>query len=232
MQRKFKNLVSRSKDFLFPKWSCRRYLLSENLAGVAEVRGIVVELGGCKLNSRGPIHLIRPKTIFCNLDVSSSPDVVCDIQFVPLNSGSAELVVCTEVLEYVFDFERVLSESYRILKPGGELALSVPFLHPQHGDYWRDLFRFTDAGLRKALARNGFEIMRIEPMGGAVEVLLDLARHALLTKRSSMHGFGRVGVGVLYMFGYWCWRKYFKKRRSRHRSITTGFFIRAKRPIV
>ncbi|TKB73750.1 MAG: class I SAM-dependent methyltransferase [Nitrospira sp.] len=40
--------------------------------------------------------------------------------------GKAGLILCSSVLEYVMDYEQVLAQFFRLLKPGGRLILSVP----------------------------------------------------------------------------------------------------------
>ena len=45
---------------------------------------------------------------------------------IPLQTGSADLVVCTEVLEHVADDERAVAEIRRVLSSAGALVLSVP----------------------------------------------------------------------------------------------------------
>ncbi len=45
---------------------------------------------------------------------------------IPIASHSADVVVCTEVLEHVPDDVCAVSEMARVLKPGGFLVLSVP----------------------------------------------------------------------------------------------------------
>ena len=45
---------------------------------------------------------------------------------VPVADSSADIVVCFEVLEHVDDDGFALDEIHRILKPGGEMILSVP----------------------------------------------------------------------------------------------------------
>jgi SAM-dependent methyltransferase len=57
------------------------------------------------------------------------PDVYrfcASLTHIPLATGSADLAVCTEVLEHVRDDECAVSELRRVLSPTGALVLSVP----------------------------------------------------------------------------------------------------------
>lgn len=49
----------------------------------------------------------------------------------PFADGTFDLIVCSEVLEHIPDFKQALAEITRILKPGGQLALSVPREWPE-----------------------------------------------------------------------------------------------------
>ncbi len=44
----------------------------------------------------------------------------------PLEDGSFDLVLCAETIEHVRDVQLLLSEVRRVLRPGGELALTTP----------------------------------------------------------------------------------------------------------
>ena len=46
-------------------------------------------------------------------------------------NNSQDLVICSEVLEHVPNFEKVLKECHRILKPGAVLLISVPTYFPE-----------------------------------------------------------------------------------------------------
>jgi SAM-dependent methyltransferase len=59
------------------------------------------------------------------------PDVVGDIQQLPFANGSADAVLCKEVLEHVGD-PGAVAEIHRVLKRGAVLC-TIPFLHPYHG---------------------------------------------------------------------------------------------------
>ncbi|MCU0605770.1 MAG: class I SAM-dependent methyltransferase [Desulfobacterales bacterium] len=49
----------------------------------------------------------------------------------PFADSSFDLVICAEVLEHVRSHGRVLSEIARVLRPGGDLAVSVPRYGPE-----------------------------------------------------------------------------------------------------
>jgi len=49
----------------------------------------------------------------------------------PFADNSFDLIVCSEVLEHIPDYESVLAEIDRVLKPGGQLAVSVPRFSPE-----------------------------------------------------------------------------------------------------
>lgn len=49
-----------------------------------------------------------------------------DSKKTPLKSNSADLIICSEVLEHVFFPEKTIAEISRILKPGGHLIFTTP----------------------------------------------------------------------------------------------------------
>jgi|SRR5215510_1215531 len=46
---------------------------------------------------------------------------------IPLESGSADFVLSTEVIEHIYDTENAFSEIARILRPGGRLLMTTPY---------------------------------------------------------------------------------------------------------
>lgn len=145
----------------------RRKLLDDALEHARSfMTGTVIDLGGKRSSPRGYFRPhSRPDTrwVFVNLDQSTNPDVYSDIANVPLESESAECVICTETLQHVTDPQAVINEAFRLLKPGGTFVGSIPFLYPVHrdpADYWR----LGPDGLE--LAFSSFQEIKIYEMGG------------------------------------------------------------------
>ena len=88
-----------------------------------------------------------------NLDVSLTErsDVVADGHFLPFRDSSLDAVFSNAVLEHVERPWAVADEIWRVLKPGGSVLVSVPFLNVIHDA--DDYFRYTDKGLRVLFAR-------------------------------------------------------------------------------
>jgi SAM-dependent methyltransferase len=54
-----------------------------------------------------------------------------DITRLPFADASFDLVICSEVLEHIPDHGRAMNETVRVLKPGGQLVVSVPRRWPE-----------------------------------------------------------------------------------------------------
>jgi SAM-dependent methyltransferase len=91
-------------------------------------------------------------------------DVIGSVEQLPFRAERFDLVVCTQVLEYVSDPHTAIREMARVLKPGGLLFLSVPSACPT--DAAEECWRFLPGGLRHLLAP--FQEIEIAPEGGSV----------------------------------------------------------------
>src|SRR3546814_8619033 len=87
--------------------------------------------------------LRRFQPLYLNISAEKRPDVAADGALLPFPDQSFEAVICSEVLEHVPDPRLVLDEIARVLKPGGCLLLTVPFLFRIHADP-HDFGRYTD----------------------------------------------------------------------------------------
>ncbi|HXU77073.1 MAG TPA: class I SAM-dependent methyltransferase, partial [Methylomirabilota bacterium] len=145
-------LVLRKRRELFRHW------LESSLPGGAAV----LDIGG----RVQPYRALLPETRYLALDIRATPlvDVIASAEQIPFGDQRFDLVLCTQMLEYVPDPGRVLSEIHRVLKPGGRLLLSVPAMFPQDAD--EDRWRFLPAGLRQLLS--AFAQVELLPEGGSI----------------------------------------------------------------
>jgi ubiquinone/menaquinone biosynthesis C-methylase UbiE len=95
----------------------------------------------------------------------TSVDVLATAYEVPLPDGSFDTVLMSEVLEHLERPQDALAEALRLLRPGGKLILTTPFIWVLHEEP-RDFYRYSPYGLRHLLDGAGFEVLEVIPVGG------------------------------------------------------------------
>jgi SAM-dependent methyltransferase len=100
-----------------------------------------------------------------NYDIASHlPGVVLgSLDQMPFDGQTFDSILCNAVLEHVESAHAVLRELIRVLRSGGYLVLSVPFLQPFH-PCPTDFRRYTEAGMRQIALDYGLEIVQIFPV--------------------------------------------------------------------
>lgn len=72
-----------------------------------------------------------PHLDYITADIESPlAKVKMDIEDIPLDDNSIDVVFCNHVLEHVNNDQKAMSEIFRVLKPGGWAILQVPVFHP------------------------------------------------------------------------------------------------------
>jgi SAM-dependent methyltransferase len=108
---------------------------------------------------------------------AANPDVFADASCLPIQSDKIDVVTLFEIIEHLESPQEALQEAYRVLKPGGSLWLTVPFIYPIH-DAPFDFQRLTTFGLMRDLTAAGFVDINITSKLNAVQtscLLLNIA---------------------------------------------------------
>ena len=149
---------------VFPPVSIDQSWIAEQLPGGS---GRALDVGG----ARGDLGvLLRDRGWeYVNLDpVATGPGaVIGDAHCLPFDDESFDLVVASDMLHVLPDPQIAVGEMRRVMRPGGQLVLWVPFVHPFLGDY----YRFTARGLSHSLRGAGLAVGSIEAPLGPVTVV-------------------------------------------------------------
>ena len=206
-------------------YSFRRYYLDKLLDKHSDlISGKVLDVGGKKKGKRGAfdINSLNVDVIYLNSDQDTNPDLLASAENIPSGDKEFDTVIMTELLEYVTNFEQVMKEVHRVTKNKTNIIISIPFLHPIHGDYWLDRIRLTEQGIKDLSIKFGFNIKIIEPMGSVGAVIYDILRicfgYAGKSKFKSLFLFILYLSRVLFMF----LDKVSKDQKS---FINTGYFV-------
>lgn len=91
---------------------------------------------------------------------SKNADYFYDGKTFPFEDNFFDSLVTNQVFEHVFNPDKFLEESYRVVKPGGIMLMTVPFVWDEHEQPY-DYARYTSFGIRALLEKNGFEVLEI-----------------------------------------------------------------------
>ncbi|HQP12861.1 MAG TPA: class I SAM-dependent methyltransferase, partial [Candidatus Omnitrophota bacterium] len=113
-----------------------------------------------------------------NVDINAfgNVDVVADAQRLPFQDNTIDLCLMEYVVEHVPYSDKMKAEIYRVLKKGGCLYATVPFMQSYHGNP-DDYYRFTVSGLPVFFSQ--FEKLECQPFGGPASALCNAVKEFL-----------------------------------------------------
>ena len=120
---------------------------------------------GCGTRDITPYLRKHGVTELTRYDIASKePDVVIGpIESMPFGDASFDSALCNAVLEHVVDAERGIRELARVVRNGGHIVVTVPFMQPYHpspGDYRR----YTADGLAQLGRNAGLDVVDVLPV--------------------------------------------------------------------
>lgn len=171
--------------FFNPFYFARKNLASAISELSTHIHGHLLDVGcGTK-----PYRSLFEVESYRGLDIDSSitrergiADDLYDGTLFPYQNETFDSALCNQVLEHVFNPDRFLTEIYRVLKPGGKLLLTVPFVWDEHEQPF-DYARYSSFGLKALLEKNGFKIISHQKLAADATILFQLT-NAYLFKLS------------------------------------------------
>jgi SAM-dependent methyltransferase len=143
----------------------------------AHVKGLMLDVG-CghkqkvfRSSVSRYIGLEYPETRKINDRLSDTDaDVYGNALHLPFKNGSFDSAVALHLFEHLEDPWLAASEMYRILKKGGTLGVTAPFMQKMHSEPC-DFFRFTIHGIKLLLENAGFKVIKVSKGGGMWKVI-------------------------------------------------------------
>jgi SAM-dependent methyltransferase len=159
-----------------------------------------------------------------------NPDIVLDVADMrQIESESFDGICAIELFEHVEKIENGLRECHRILKKGGKMIISAPFLYPFHADPW-DFQRWTKIKWKQQLEQTGFKIENIEITGRIFCTTADSMKTIIESFPLPIRPFGYLTYPLLDCLAGLDNFKFIVKK-NRLRNYHGGYFIIAKKEI-
>lgn len=169
---------NKERDFLSPKigignidnFGHRKSIFKSLKKTIPNFSGTLLDVGAGYMPYKS--LLLEPPSLvekYIGLDFQDNlytkPDLIWDGKHIPLADSCIDCAIATEVFEHCPEPEIVIKEILRVLKPGGILFFTVPFLWPLHTVPY-DEYRYTPFSLERHLRNAGFDNIQLQALGG------------------------------------------------------------------
>lgn len=115
------------------------------------------------------VHRYRGDIVNVDIFPYEGVDVVADAMALPIADNSVDGVICEYLLEHLPNPRAVITEIQRVLRPGGQAYIAVPFVYPFHASP-NDFYRWSGEGLKKLCA--GSTVVELGSRSGPTSTLV------------------------------------------------------------
>ena len=116
-----------------------------------------------------------------DIDPSTNPTIVASADSIPIESGSIDTILSSQMLEHVVNPQKCLDEMFRVLKVGGVCIITVPFFNEEHSEPI-DYYRFTRFGIIYLCKNSGFKIEQFHQRGNFYTCITQIIIRKLIDK--------------------------------------------------
>lgn len=180
--------------------------------------------GSLIINVASGIKTIRSDVINIDLYPLLGIHIAADAEELPFKNDSCDGVICESSLEHFKDPTRAVQEMHRVLKSGGLVYISVPFIYGFH-DSPNDYYRWTKEGLRELL-RN-FEEKELDIYGGPAFALTSILREwlAIVFSFNSEFAYQILSLVFLVLLAPFNFLDYIFSRVKPAKNIASSFYF-------
>ena len=135
------------------------------------MRGDLLNAGCGDRDISGILRTMGAATV-TNVDIQSNipQAVLSSLDRMPFADLSFDTILCNAVLEHVESIDGVMAELVRVLRGGGRMIISIPFLQPFH-ESPSDFRRYTAEGMRQLGEAHGLRMIAIRPVHSIAQTL-------------------------------------------------------------
>lgn len=165
--------------FINHNYNIRRLLYSSLKKNAPKLSGKILDFG---CGSKPYEHLFVNATEYIGVDYEiegrkenlDKIDFFYDGKKIPFEDNTFDGILCTEVLEHVFNIDELLSEFYRVLKPNGKAIITTPFMWEEH-EMPYDFARYTSVAVKFLYEKHGFLIKEQTKSGNTIHVIFQFS---------------------------------------------------------
>jgi SAM-dependent methyltransferase len=167
-------------------------------------RKIIIDIGGTKESDMHSYFSLGVKEKIRNVNIvrTSETDLVMDAMDLKIKSNSVDAILSFNTLEHIKDDDRAIAEMKRVLKHGGFLLITMPFIEAFHS-YGGDYRRYTPMEMRRK-----FSWLDVRECGGCAffgTVLSININHAIknfFTNEGARYISGAIGAWMFFWIKY------------------------------
>ena len=158
---------------------------------------------------------------------NSKLDIVSDIIAIPLEDASVDVIMCTEVFEHIPNPLDALKEFKRLLKPGGQLILTSPFLSFTHFAPYHFSTGFSRFYYQHHLPNFGFEINKMDLSGNFFDFVGQETRRIKWVAQNYLEKKISILDRIIIKLNLWVLQKYVKQDTQSQELVCFGIHVLA-----